>query len=517
MTALPQIFATQPAPARPSGRESASLETTAPVQPRDSDSRENHSNPQTTERRFDDAMSEQAPFDKSAPKAPRDSSDAAAPSTEAKRKEPAQHEAGSDDVSELAFSDFVAASNTSAPSQTDETEEAEAPAPAPAPDKKTTPLPAATSEAALDPVEAPQVPPLDVQSEQGEAARATETKPVDIKEANARAELGETAKTPNPSDPQVTASADPVASKAEPTASNPEAVVSAESPSAKETGALKAQNEGQIQADADLQTQKQPQAPQLTVADARQDGPTEDLPRMTRADLDTIRSDRAAFVTAPGPDGLPDMDRPGPMGAKPFNLSALGDTVSVPGLNNALAASQMPASSPVPSTLAGPLAGLSERLAASLMQTAQMNPTVTLDKLPQTVIAVALSHRSATIQIDPPELGRIQLDYQFDTQGRTTVTLTPESDAARAALVDRMATITAALEQGSSSGVDVKLGNAQDFGTAFSEASDGETGGGESAGSAETASELSDDPDSVQPQMGHHIAADGTARLHMRV
>ena len=239
---------------------------------------------------------------------------------------------------------------------------------------------------------------------------------------------------------------------------------------------------------------------------------------MTRAELDTIRSERATLKASSGAEGFAEFERILPMGSKALNLSSLGDTVSVPGLNNALANPVAQASNPVPGALSGPLAGLSERLAASLMQTAQMNPTVTLDKMPQAVVAVALSQRSATIQIDPPELGRIQLEYQFDSQGRTTVTLTPESDAARTALVERMSTITAALEQGSASGVDVKLGNAQDFGSAFSQASDGEAGGNSgSASGPETSAETNDGTQSISSTMGHHIAADGTARLHIRV
>jgi flagellar hook-length control protein FliK len=201
-----------------------------------------------------------------------------------------------------------------------------------------------------------------------------------------------------------------------------------------------------------------------------------------------------------------------PLTSKPLSLAALADTVSLPGLTQAI-----PASTPL-SPMIGSISGLSERLAATLLQNAQANPTVTLDKLPQAVVTVALSSRSATIQIDPPELGRIQLDYQFDAQGRTVVTLTPESEAARATLVDRMATITAALEQGSSSGVDVKLGDAQNFGTAFSEASDGDTGEDSSSGSEHGSGERSpSDIDTVLAQRGHHIAEDGTSRLHMRV
>lgn len=129
----------------------------------------------------------------------------------------------------------------------------------------------------------------------------------------------------------------------------------------------------------------------------------------------------------------------------------------------------VPVIAPLP-TLA-PIAGMSDRLAATILQNANAQPTVTMDKLPQAVVAIALSAKSATLQIDPPELGRIQLDYQFDNQGRTVVTLTPESEAARAALLDRMASITAALEQGSNNPVDVKLGDARDFGSEFGQAS----------------------------------------------
>lgn len=125
-----------------------------------------------------------------------------------------------------------------------------------------------------------------------------------------------------------------------------------------------------------------------------------------------------------------------------------------------------------------PLSGMSDRLAATIMQTTQAQPTVTLDKLPQTVVAIALTAKTATLQIDPPELGRIQLDYQFDSQGRTVVTLTPESDAARAALMDRMASIIAALEQGSDKPVDVQLGDARDFGSEFDQTPQDDRGSG---------------------------------------
>lgn len=160
--------------------------------------------------------------------------------------------------------------------------------------------------------------------------------------------------------------------------------------------------------------------------------------------------------------------------ASPSDLAKIADTPAHP--TTLFTSSDAPAplkSIPVVAALPTltPLSGMSDRLAATILQTTQAQPTVTMDKLPQTVVAIALSAKSATLQIDPPELGRIQLDYQFDNQGRTVVTLTPESDAARAALMDRIASITAALEQGTNSPVDVKLGDARSFGSEFGQAS----------------------------------------------
>lgn len=110
-----------------------------------------------------------------------------------------------------------------------------------------------------------------------------------------------------------------------------------------------------------------------------------------------------------------------------------------------------------------PIGGLGERIVANYIHSMPNTGPVTLDKLPQTVVALAMNSQSATLQIDPPELGRIQLEYQFDTQGKTVITLVPESDAARTALAERMASISAALSQNAPGEVDVRLGDANDF------------------------------------------------------
>lgn len=163
-----------------------------------------------------------------------------------------------------------------------------------------------------------------------------------------------------------------------------------------------------------------------------------------------------------------------------------------------------------------PIAGMSDRLAATILQTANAQPVVTMDKLPQAVVAIALSAKSATLQIDPPELGRIQLDYQFDNQGRTVITLTPESDAARAALLDRMASITAALEQGSPNPTDVKLGDARDFGSEFGQASqDGERSGADQNDGANNAVSETGQTDDLQRFMRAPMGE--AERLHILV
>lgn len=335
------------------------------------------------------------------------------------------------------------------------------------------------------------------------AASTSETAPV----AEARVEVkpqASSTETPPPADTSLGSKV-----SAERSVSNSVESVKAQTAPA-ETGA-NAKSAAPAQPDVQADTQPDSETPRRAPKDAET--------QFLKTDIETPRSDRAASVSAAASENFADLDRVGPTSPKPLTLSALADTVSVPGLNHALsmAAPQSALSGPIPGMMNGPLAGLNERLAASLLQNAQMNPTSTIEKLPQAVVAVALGSRSATIQIDPPELGRIQLDYQFDSQGRTVVTLTPESEAARTALVDRMASITTALEQGTSSGVDVKLGNTQDFGTAFSEASDGEAGERESAPASDSAPELSAGNDSLPPMSGHHIAADGTARLHIRV
>ncbi len=237
-----------------------------------------------------------------------------------------------------------------------------------------------------------------------------------------------------------------------------------------------------------------------------------DQPVPTRiAEQAVDASDRAALVKTPI------------VGSDPFRTA---DLAALPTATTMASESTTPLKSlpAIPVTPAvTPLAGMSDRLAATILHSTQMNVPVTLDKIPQAVVTVALTARSATLQIDPPELGRIQLDYQFDVQGRTVVTLTPETDAARAALAERMSAITASLQAQTGGEIDVKLGSSQDFGAERGDAANsdmGESGqqSADTSGGATDGHQSTNDRALVELQRFAQAAANGdSTRLHILV
>lgn len=525
MSALPQIFAPQSppqaAPSRAPVSDAPQPSQNETLRPRDRNSDQARADSQSTDRKFDDAMSEQEEA-----RAPKDTSTSAtAPSRTVKTassEESSTPEAPTENISDLLFTNIIAAAPKSNVDQGSEGQVPEL--------KSTSQTPVTVKDGLLPDGVAIEAPlPGDVvpvEAEDAAKAADAEAKPdtpaldidVEVKPAKNPADTTNQAEL-DPSYRLETGG--PVEVSAEETGATRREIIQSNQTTANATettarfaatdDAIQTNTQATMPAETDNKlpiteaTPKPQTNPEVRTDSHVETGP--DVRRTTAdADLQAIRADRAS-ATISMTDAFPDPDRLMPVSNKPLPLSALADTVSLPGLSQAL-----PASTPLT-----PISGLSERLAATILQTTQSNPTVTLDKLPQTVVAVSLSSRSATIQIDPPELGRIQLDYQFDSQGRTVVTLTPESEAARAALVDRMATITAALEQGSASGVDVKLGDAQDFGTTFSDASDGEAADGDRSGSSSENLDASATHETPLPVQGHHIAEDGTSRLHMRV
>ncbi|MGB3455858.1 MAG: hypothetical protein WBA35_05820, partial [Litorimonas sp.] len=149
-------------------------------------------------------------------------------------------------------------------------------------------------------------------------------------------------------------------------------------------------------------------------------------PATDRASADRTSTDRSS-VDRSAPDGP---TRQTISMHAPLDSVRIADLAVEPGkvpLGNRIAAdaalpqmASTAASSTLTSSTLAPVSGISDRLAASILQSLPATPqAVSLDKVPQAVVAVALTSRSATLQIDPPELGRIRLDYQFDVQGRT--------------------------------------------------------------------------------------------------
>lgn len=152
-----------------------------------------------------------------------------------------------------------------------------------------------------------------------------------------------------------------------------------------------------------------------------------------------------------------------------------------------------------------------------------------LPELPQTIVATALTAQRAMIQIDPPELGRIQIDTAFESGQRTRILLIPETEAARIAMTDRLPTLVSLFESHHSSPVNVEIGRSDQFEqdaafdqAAFFENSSGEAreqdGNGASSDdqSEELWAENSHNPSSAaltsQPRDGRN-----GNRLHLRI
>jgi hypothetical protein len=71
------------------------------------------------------------------------------------------------------------------------------------------------------------------------------------------------------------------------------------------------------------------------------------------------------------------------------------------------------------------------------------NPTA----LPDVIVRSVFASQKAIIQIDPPEMGRILMDFDFTSDHRLIVSLSAETDAGRQALIARMDQINALLRE----------------------------------------------------------------------
>lgn len=123
----------------------------------------------------------------------------------------------------------------------------------------------------------------------------------------------------------------------------------------------------------------------------------------------------------------------------------------------------LPVSVPVPGVTPGPVSGLFAPTPAGSGVTI-FTPTPTgLPDLPQTLVSATLSGQKAMIQIDPPEMGRIQIDYAFEANQRTRILLIPETEAARLALSDRMAALISLFDAHHGGTVDVEVTRTEQF------------------------------------------------------
>lgn len=83
-------------------------------------------------------------------------------------------------------------------------------------------------------------------------------------------------------------------------------------------------------------------------------------------------------------------------------------------------------------------------------------------EIPQTVVQATLKQERTLIRIDPPELGRIQLDFDHTNSGKTIVTLSAETDAARILLLERRNFMMGLFEGYGLDDVEIQIDNAFD-------------------------------------------------------
>ncbi len=83
--------------------------------------------------------------------------------------------------------------------------------------------------------------------------------------------------------------------------------------------------------------------------------------------------------------------------------------------------------------------------------------TVPIQNISQNIVQAVLKQESTLIRIDPPELGRIQLDFDHSTSGKTTITLSTETESAKLMLLERRAFMIGLFESHGLDDVEIKL------------------------------------------------------------
>lgn len=85
--------------------------------------------------------------------------------------------------------------------------------------------------------------------------------------------------------------------------------------------------------------------------------------------------------------------------------------------------------------------------------------TVPVQNVAKKVVQATLKQERTMIRIDPPELGRIQLDFDHSGSGKTIVTLSAETDSVKLMLLERRAFMIGLFEGYGLEDVEVKIDN----------------------------------------------------------
>ena len=85
--------------------------------------------------------------------------------------------------------------------------------------------------------------------------------------------------------------------------------------------------------------------------------------------------------------------------------------------------------------------------------------TVPMRDVAQNVVQATLNQERTMIRIDPPELGRIQLDFDHSGSGKTIVTLSAEIDSVKLMLIERRAFMIGLFEGHGFDDVEIRIDN----------------------------------------------------------
>ena len=105
-----------------------------------------------------------------------------------------------------------------------------------------------------------------------------------------------------------------------------------------------------------------------------------------------------------------------------------------------------------PSTQLQPLTTVTMQASPQILQ-------VPVRDIAQNIVRATLKQERSLIRIDPPELGRIQLDFDHSSSGKTIVTLSAEIDSVKMMLIERRALMIGIFEGFGLEDVEIQIDN----------------------------------------------------------